>query len=223
MIIACVRTCSQRWKLFSALLKRVESLSFLFEMRSFHTLEAEADACINSRLTARAALSYCDKHLPEEDASWMLFLEDDIDVRRELRDAIDWLAAYGTQHQVDCWYLCNRKNRITRQFHENGFVINELAWPVLGSHALLIPRRHLKPMLDRHWTRNVDSEMFAAMRESAFNLRSNFPHLRSLSPFGGEGSLRVLQVISPVLVEHRGEYSTFNPNHRFKLEVNHAN
>ncbi len=35
-------------------------------------------------------------------------------------------------------------------------------------------------------------------------------------------SWNVVQVIEPVLVEHLGEYSTYNPNIRRELEVNHA-
>ena len=201
MIIASVRTCSWRWNSFCAVRRNFERLEFPFPLRTFQTAEAEDDPPVNSRLTARMALAYCEKHLPDEPDSWALFLEDDVFLYEALRDHLDWLVEYGTAQGVDCWLLCNRKNPVTRQFCENGLVINELGWPILGSHALLLPKRHLAPMLVRHWKHPCDAEMFRAIRHS---------------------EMRVWQVIHPVLAEHRGEFSTFNPTQRRKLEINHA-
>ena len=201
MILACARTCAQRWTSFCALRRNFDRLEFPLPLRTFQTSESEDDPPVNSRLTARAALAYCEKHLPDEPASWALFLEDDVVLHQPLRDHLDWLVEYGMEQQVDCWYLCNRRNPVQCQFQENGFVINELGWPILGSHALLIPRRHLQPMLARHWKRPCDAEIFRAMRHTG---------------------MRVLQIIHPVLAEHRGEFSTFNPTQRQKLEINYA-
>ena len=80
-------------------------------------------------------------------------------------------------------------------------VINELAYPALGAHGLLIPKRHLGAMLATHWAEVSDLAMFAAINHPA---------------------LRIWQVVNPVLVEHIGVVSTSTPDLIKTLEVNHA-
>ena len=100
-----------------------------------------------------------------------------------------------------------------------GAVVNELAFPALGAHGLLIPKRHLARMLAAHWADVSDQAMFTAMRGT--------PHPASGHPLPngcGEGrALRVWQVVKPVLVEHVGAVSTYAPDEVPILEVNHAN
>jgi hypothetical protein len=119
-----------------------------------------------------------------------------------LKSALPILAEWGNEHQVDCWYLCNRKTPVKRQFHLEPFVVNQLDYPVQGSHALLLPQRHLARILGAHWATNVDRAIFRALQSD---------------------DAQILQVIDPILVEHLGEHSTFDPINRRNLEVNHAN
>jgi hypothetical protein len=102
---------------------------------------------------------------------------------------------------VDCWYLCNRKNPVLEQHRIESMVVNRLAYPIEGSHGLLLPKRHLRRILDAHWGQTADRSMFAAIHSVSWN---------------------VFQIVEPVLVEHLGEYSTYNPNTRRELEVNYA-
>lgn len=112
------------------------------------------------------------------------------------------LVRVGDREGVDCWYLCNRKNAVARQFRLGDAVVNELAYPVFGAHALLFPKRHLAAMLAGHWSQVSDLAMFAAIRHA---------------------ELKVWQVVRPVLAEHVGVVSTFDPEGRPQtLEVNHA-
>jgi hypothetical protein len=108
----------------------------------------------------------------------------------------------GNTEGVDCWNLCNRKNTVGRQFRLGDAVVNELSYPVSGAHGLLIPKRHLGAMLAAHWDQVSDLSMFAAINHPA---------------------LKFWQVVEPVLVEHIGYVSTYDPDQRPKtLEVNHA-
>lgn len=202
MIIATVKTCPQRWPLYRALVKNFAQLKMPMPLRTFQTPESRHSPAVNSRLNARAALAHCDQHLPNDPFSWALFLEDDVLLHAELPHALDWLVQRGAEVGVDCWYLCNRKNGSRRQFQESGFVINDLGSHAQGSHALLIPKRHLKRMLATHWRGAADSAMFAALQGA---------------------NTKIFQIVSPVLAEHRGEYSTFCPQQPQQLKVNHAN
>ena len=146
-------------------------------------------------------MSYADRLLPNDPQSWLLYLEDDVFLSRELPALLPDLIRIGARDNVDCWYLCNRKNPVTEQYRNGTMVINRLEYPVHGSHGLLLPKRHLRTMLDSHWNQTADLAMFAAIYHS---------------------EMKILQVVQPVLVEHLGEISTYNPQTRMKLEVNHA-
>ena len=149
---------------------------------------------------SRAALLYADRHLPT--GGWLLYLEDDVVLSPRLPALLPLLVELGNSQEVDCWYLCNRKNEFERQGQIRGLVVNELAYPVFGAHGLLIPKRHLARMLAPHWANVSDLAMFAAINHPAF---------------------RVWQVVKPVLVEHIGVVSTYAPDRIKILEVNHAN
>jgi len=145
-------------------------------------------------------LRYGQKHLPE--GGWLLYLEDDVVMHADLARLLPELASMGNREGVDCWNICNRKNDVRRQFRIGEMVVNELRYPVCGGHGLLIPQRHLTRMIEAHWSQVSDLAMFAAI---------NHP------------GLRVWQVVKPVLVEHVGFISTYNPEDGPKLlEVNHA-
>jgi len=119
-----------------------------------------------------------------------------------LATVLPTLRETGQRESVDCCYLCNRKTSVSGQYRTGGMVINRLAYPIDGSHGLLLPKRHLRLMLDAHWGQTADRAIFAAIHSKAWN---------------------VLQVIEPVLVEHLGEYSTYDPDYRRQLEINYAN
>ena len=200
MMLATVITCPQRWQHYRRFLVNFAALNLGFPLRTFQTKDCLGNAYANNNLNARAALAYADKHLPE--GGWLLYLEDDVVLTPQLRDALPVLVELGDSQNVDCWYLCNRKNAVARQFRLGEAVVNELAYPVFGAHALLLPKRHLAAMLVGHWSQVSDLAMFAAIRHA---------------------ELKVWQVVRPVLVEHVGVVSTFDPEGRPQtLEVNHA-
>jgi hypothetical protein len=130
-----------------------------------------------------------------------LYLEDDVILHAELPKVLPALAETGNRESVDCWYLCNRKSPVVRQYRDGALTVNELGFPPFGSHGLLLPRRHLDRILAAHWVGVSDQSIFEAMRHPC---------------------LRILQIIQPVLVEHTGEFSTCHPNVRQKLEINYA-
>jgi hypothetical protein len=202
MILATVTTCPQRWWEYHRLRRNYAGLGFHFPLRTFQSGEALHNPRVNNNLNARAALTYAARRLPDDPLSWMLYLEDDIRLRLELSEYLPFLIETGARDGIDCWYLCNRKNPVKSQFRLGGLVVNELDQPVRGSHALLLARRHLPGLLASHWGGLVDEEIFAALVCS---------------------SAKILQVVAPVLVEHIGEISTYNPHHRTQLETNHAN
>jgi hypothetical protein len=199
MMLATVITCPQRWQLYRRFLVNFAAMGFGFPLRTFQTKDCLGDAYANNNLNARAALTYADKHLP--DGGWLLYLEDDVVLTPQLRDALPVLVEVGDSQNVDCWYLCNRKNAVEHQCRMRGLTVNELAFPALGAHGLLIPKRHLSRMLAAHWADVSDQAMFAAINHPA---------------------LRVWQVVKPVLVEHVGAVSTYAPDEVRTLEVNHA-
>ena len=122
-------------------------------------------------------------------------------LRPDLTATLPALIEIGRLDSVDCWYLCNRKNPIAAQYSVGGMVVNHLAHPIDGSHGLLLPKRHLRRILDLHWSGTADHAMFNAIRHPG---------------------VKILQVVKPVLVEHIGEISTYNPDIKMKLEVNYA-
>jgi hypothetical protein len=77
-----------------------------------------------------------------------------------------------------------------------------LDYPINGSHGLLLPKRHLRPILEAHWSRPVDGSIFSALRHDA---------------------VKVWQVIEPTLVEHIGEYSALDPFNRRRPETCYGN
>ena len=200
MIIATVTSCPRRWNDYQRLRRKFESLNLGFDLRTFQTTECPGDAFANNNLNARSALLYCWRHL-RGDNDWMLYLEDDIQISPQLAAVLPELLETDELDAVDLWYLCNRKNPVIEQFRVGGLVLNRLDYPIDGSHALLIPRRHIPLMLDVHWGQPADRSMFAAIHSFSW---------------------KVFQIISPVLVEHTGEYSTYDPHTRRKLEVNYA-
>jgi hypothetical protein len=216
LIVASVITCPQRWNHYQRLLRNFAALNFPFPLRTFQTSECQGNAYANNNLNARAALAYADKHLPAH--GWLLYLEDDVVLSPNLPTLLPLLIELGKSQNVDCWYLCNRKNAVERQCRMRGLVVNELAYPALGAHGLLLPKRHLAPMLAAHWADISDLAMFAAMKGT--------PHPACGHPLligCGEGqALRFWQVVKPVLVEHIGVVSTYAPDLIKTLEVNHA-
>jgi hypothetical protein len=202
MIIATVTTCPQRWEHYQRLRRNFQTLKLGFILRTFQTTECPQNAFANNNLNARAALAFSDRHLPETPESWLLYLEDDVVLNPALATLLPKLIEIGKRDFVDCWYLCNRKNPTSEQHNMEGMVMNRLAYPMEGSHGLLLPKRHLRRVLDAHWGETADRSMFSAIRHD---------------------DTKILQVIKPVLVEHVGEVSTFNPSIKMKLEINHAN
>ena len=197
-ILATVITCPQRWEHYCRFLQNLEETGLEMPVRTFVQKQYAGDAFANNNLNARAALAYGLKHLPDD--GWMLYLEDDVLIAPALAKLLPELVRVGQAEEVDCWYLCNRKNNFWRRFAFGGAVVNELVYPVYGAHALLIPKRHLGTMLAAHWGQVSDLSMFAAI---------NHP------------GLKVWQVVQPVLVEHVGTVSTYAPEREAqKLEVN---
>jgi hypothetical protein len=202
MIIATVTTCPQRWRHYQRFRRNFESLGFPFILRTFQTFECQHNSYANNNLNARAALAYCDHHLPDDGNSWVLYLEDDVILGRELPGLLPYFIQAGRAENVDCWFLCNRKNRVVKQWKSEGLVLNELSFRPDGSHGLLIPKRHLAAILSLHWADLADRCIFMGM---------NHP------------GLKILQVVHPVLVEHVGAVSTYNPDLPPNLEINYAN
>ena len=201
MILASVITCPRRWPEYQRLRRNYERLGLGVPLRTFQTREADGDSYANNNLNARSALAYANRHLPE--GGWLLYLEDDVVLGAELAGFLPELVRVGNVEGVDVWNLCSRKNPVARQFQAGPAVVNELGWPVLGAHGLLLPKRHLAAMLAAHWGDVSDQAMFTAIRRPG---------------------LRIWQIVSPVLVEHVGYVSTYDPEWRAKtLEVNHAN
>ena len=201
MILASVITCPRRWSEYQRLRRNYERLGLGVPLRTFQTREADGDSYANNNLNARSALAYANRHLPE--GGWLLYLEDDVVLHSDLARMLPELVHVGDAERVDVWNLCNRQNPVGRQFRVGDAVVNELGWPVLGAHGLLIPRRHLSAMLAAHWSDVSDQAMFAAICHPG---------------------LTIWQVVSPVLVEHVGYVSTYDPDwHPKTLEVNHAN
>jgi hypothetical protein len=199
-LLASVITCPQRWDHYQRFLRNFAALNFGFPLHTFQTNEWVFNPFANNNLNARAALAFANRHLP--DGGWLLYLEDDVVLSPQLPSLLPVLVELGDNLAVDCWNLCNRKNQVERQSTLGGMVVNELAYPVFGSHGLLIPKRHLARMLAAHWAEVSDLAMFAAINHPA---------------------LRIWQVVKPVLVEHIGTVSTYAPDRTKILEVNHAN
>lgn len=199
MMLASVITCPSRWEHYQRFRRNFTALNFGFPLRTFQTSECLANPFANNNLNARAALAYADQHLP--DGGWLLYLEDDVVLSPQLPAVLPLLVELGDSENVDCWFLCNRKNAVERQGRRCGLVVNELAYPALGAHGLLIPKRHLSRMLAAHWADVSDQAMFAAIHHPG---------------------LRVWQVVQPVLVEHIGTVSTYAPDETRTLEINHA-
>lgn len=201
MIVATVTTCPQRWLHYQRLRRNYDALKLGSPLRTFQTTECAGNPSANNNLNSRTALAYADRRLPDEADSWLLYLEDDVLLHPVLATMIPTLIDLGHRDSVDCWYLCDRKNPVSEQYQVEGAVIDRLSYPIDGSHGLLLPKRHLRRILDAHWGQTADRSMFAAIRSVGWN---------------------VVQVIEPVLVEHLGDYSTYNPNIRRELEVNYA-
>jgi hypothetical protein len=202
VILATVITCPARWAPYQRLRRNFSDLNFPFALRTFQNPEGLGNPRVNNNLNARAALAYADRHLPDSPDSWLLYLEDDVVLRPALPAVLPELVALGRTEEVDCWFLCNRRNPVKAQFRLGSLRVNELAYPFEGAHGLLFPKRHLRTMLATHWTTVSDREMFEAIRHPG---------------------LKVLQVIEPVLVEHVGLDSTFGPGNPEKFQFNHAN
>lgn len=188
MILATVITCPQRWEYYQRLLRNIKETGLGITLRTFYTKEGAGDPYVNNNLNARAALAYGRKHLPE--GGWLLYLEDDVDIKKALPGTLLELVQVGQAEQVDCWYLCTRNNPVTRQFRIGGLKINELAYPVEGAHGLLIPKRNLGAMLAAHWEWVSDLSMFAAIKKPG---------------------IKIWQVREPELLEHTGHESTYAP------------
>ena len=200
-LIATMVTCPRRWKEFQQSRRNFEAVRFPFPLRVFQTPEDIETPRVNACLNARAALRYAARHLPDSNDSWVLYLEDDVLLHAALAELAAALIDLGNEHNVACWYLCNRRVPYSeaRSFH--GFLAYRLTPPIIGAQALLFPKRYIKAILARHWTLLPDDEIFAVLTEEGAN---------------------IFQVIRPVLVEHLGQYSTFNPFEPQKLEVNNA-
>lgn len=202
MIIATVITCPQRWGYYRKLRRNYEALKLPFPLRTFQCTDSLESPFVNNILNARSAIQYAANRLPEEGQSWLLYLEDDIRLTEELAATLPMLVDLGAREMVDCWFLCNRKNDVRRQRRVEGMVVNEFAVLPRGAHALLLPQRHLRKILTAHWGDLSDQCIFGAI--------------------AGPGA-KILQVVHPVLAEHTGEISTFNPEVRQKLEINLCN
>jgi hypothetical protein len=163
VIIATVTTCPRRWREYQRLRKNFDSLRFPFPLRTFQSSERLDNPYANHILNARAALAFCARHLPVSPDNWVLYLEDDVVLHPELAGLLERLCKHGAAEQVDCWYLCNRQNSVRRREERNGLLLHELAHPIYGSHGLLIPARHLRPLLDAHWTQVADVSIFRAL------------------------------------------------------------
>ncbi|HTD87787.1 MAG TPA: hypothetical protein VK850_14520 [Candidatus Binatia bacterium] len=201
MILATVITCPQRWTQYQKLRCNFDDLQFPFPLRTFQNPENLESPFVNNILNARAAIQFAERRLPDNNASWLLYLEDDVRLAPEFPRFLPVLVDPGQREQVDCWYLCNRKNFSERRFAMEGMIVNHLSFPAKGSHALLLPHRHLRTILDAHWGDLSDQCIFRALGPTA----------------------KIWQIVHPVLVEHLGEISTFNPDVRQHLEINTCN
>ena len=174
-----------------------------FPLRTFQTSECLEQPRVNANLNGRAALRYCQARFgPRMESNWVMYLEDDIRLHPSLAEAWKDLIGGSACSSPVCWYLCNRKNPVRRRFKLGSLVVNELEHPIEGSHALMVPGGILPALLEKPWRKTVDIEIFAVLRQR------NVP---------------VVQVVDPVLAEHIGVRSTYNPEQRQVLEVNHAN
>jgi hypothetical protein len=194
-------TCPQRWKLFQSSRKNFEALGFSFPLRVFQTSEALDTPRVNACLNGRAALMFAQTHLPDRDDSWVLYLEDDVQLRPELPSILPKLVDIASGEDISCWYLCNRRVNFERTREFGVVLAHKLKPPIIGAQALLFPKRFIKAILAQDWTRLPDDEIFTVLAES-----------------GGD----IFQVIEPVLAEHVGRYSTFDPLEPQELEINHA-
>ena len=199
MIQATVITCPQRWRSYQQLRRNFEALRFPFVLRTFQCSQHLESPFVNNILNSQAAIQYAAPRLPN--GGWLLYLEDDVRLALELPAVLPVLIETGLRESIDCWYLCNRKNPIQRQFHLDAMSVNELTFPPRGAHALLLPQRHLQTILDAHWGDLSDQCIFKALGSDA----------------------KIWQVLRPVLAEHTGEISTFNPDLRQNMEINTCN
>jgi len=202
MILATVTTCPQRWAQYQRLRQNYGRLELPFPLRTFQTSEHQNDPRQNNNLNARAALAYCLKHFADVQGGWVLYLEDDLLLQHALKDFLEQATDRRFLNQAECWYLCNRKVDYRAQFQVGPYTVNELAYPVKGTHALLLSGRILPELLNETWLDYADRVLF-----------------RVLNRLG----IRVLQVVDPVLAVHVGAFSTFAPHRKTPLEINHAN
>jgi len=203
VIIATVTTCPQRWAHYRRLRRNVDALNLPFPLRTFQTSEGLETPRVNENLNGRAALRYCQARFKSRmEPNWVMYLEDDIRLHLALAEALSDLIGGSACSSPVCWYLCNRTNPVRRRFKLGSLVVNELEHPMEGSHALMLPGGVLSALLEKPWRKTVDMEIFAVLRQR---------------------KVPVVQVVDPVLAEHIGVRSTYNPEQRQVLEVNHAN
>jgi hypothetical protein len=187
MIVATVTTCPRRWDHYQRMRKNFDSLGFPFPLRTFQTDECLNNPRFNANLNARAAVAYAQTKLGNEGEGWLLYLEDDIVIKPELKSVLPFLSEFGDREGIDCWHLCGRENPGSRQYEVDGCVFKELGWPILGTQALLLAQRHLAPLLTVPWRTYADEVIFGEVKRR-----------------GGS----VVQLVSPVVVEHVGAIST---------------
>jgi len=203
VIIATVTTCPQRWVHYRRLRREFAALDLPFPLRTFQTSECLEEPRVNENLNGRAALRYCQARFKSRmEPNWVMYLEDDTQLHAPLCGALDDLLGLPVSSSPVCWYLCNRKNPVRRRFKLGSLVVNELGHPIEGSHALMLPDSVLPALLEKPWRKTVDIEIFAVLRQR---------------------KVPVVQVVDPLLAEHIGVCSTYNPEQRQVLEVNHAN
>ena len=53
---------------------------------------------------------------------------------------------------------------VKRLYRWRGRVVNELAYPVRGSHALFLPQRHLARIYEASWNTSVDGTIFRTLQ-----------------------------------------------------------
>jgi hypothetical protein len=190
MIVATVTTCPRRWEHYQRMRRNFESLELPFPLRTFQTEECLNNPRLNANLNARAAMKYACEKLGKDDAGWLLYMEDDITIRPELKSLLPLLVELGARDGVDCWYLCGRENPGLRDYEATGCRFRELGWPILGTHAVLLAGRHVKGLLRVSWRQYADEVVFGEIKRS-----------------GGT----IVQLVEPALVEHIGTISTLGP------------
>jgi len=134
----------------------------------------------NAILNARNALEFA----ASVRSDWHLFLEDDQVLYPAFWDVLPKLLELGTAHDVEAFYLSNRKITYASQELIGDVVMNRIVQPVHGAHGLL------------YRSRNIQTWLCGMQGDTAIPVDDTF--WRAVDPI--QGAL-VYQIVAPILAQ----------------------